>query len=308
MLHSSTRLIAFICTSLILSYASFAEGVRSSLLLMSLDRSTTPEQKTFTSIGKADKVPLIIDHGFTVKFTLSGQYQDLQSVQLRVQHPEMKEPNGTRYSMVDRQEATRLIDGKRMVICAYLFEEPWELVSGKWKVQIFDGETLLDSVEIETAEAHITNIQPLLNPRYNQLAEAESLSPDDLSWIGKQIEYSPLDQCIGVALLFRQYPTAFDEPLCDYFKIDKTAPTQTLSEDEANRTVNEIIERYHSRTPLEISTRVYLHFKNSHQIFTRSDGTVLYLEQIFRTSVFTGTLQLSDSELITLSTYIDRDQ
>jgi hypothetical protein len=102
----------------------------------------------FDVVEKSSGIPLLKGHGLAVTFTLTGKYQNMDSVRLVVKHPEMKAPTGEVYSKIERVQKALLVDGTRMVSFSYAFDEKWEFVEGIWTIEIFSGDTQLGEAQL----------------------------------------------------------------------------------------------------------------------------------------------------------------
>ena len=77
-----------------------------------------------------------------------------------------------------------------------------------------------------------------------------------------------------------------------------------VSADAVNKEVNQMIETYRGRNPIEIACRIYLSYRGSNKVITRGESQV-YLEMVFRASVLTGTVKPTEDELLKLSAFVD---
>ena len=105
---------------------------------------------THIDVEQTQEIPLTLNHGFDVTFELSDDFPEVDSVQLRVTHPEMKDGADIFPGVIDREEPLwNNIEG-RSVSFTYCFDESWELVQGTWTVTIYHEDLVLGSSEVNT--------------------------------------------------------------------------------------------------------------------------------------------------------------
>ena len=261
----------------------------------------------FDVLEKSSGIPLLKGHGLAVTFTLSGKYQNLESVRLVAKYPEMKAPGGEVYSGIDRTQKSILSDDIRTVVFSYAFDEAWELVEGPWTVEIFDGKTKLG--EAQLIAYHPQEKPPIsaaLPERLASLCEADSVSPDDLAYLSTQISDGNIAECLSRALLFKHAPTENLAGFRSYFAIDRSMAPVVLSGDTINQQVNAVIHEYKARDPAEQMARVYLYFRGKGQIWKKPDGIEINLEFMFRTSVFAAVKAGSKEEALRYAAVADK--
>ena len=143
-----------------------------------------------------------------------------------------------------------------------------------------------------------------INERYSGVIEAERIEAADLEWLVKKSAGGGIDECIAVAVLFRSDQEQYSDDFAKYFHLKKVDDPIILSEEEVNKEVNQVIQMYRGRSPIEIASRVYLRFRGSNKVITRGDSRI-YLEMVFRASVLTGIIKPTEENLMKLSALVD---
>jgi len=252
--------------------------------------ATTPTiRERFEYVDKTPNIPLIKGHGLAVFFTLDAPYSSLETVRLVVNHPEMKSPDGETSPQVDRTQATMLVDGARTVSYSYTFDEDWELVAGKWSVEIFTGGKRIGSAKAFTYDPDTIKF-PAFTPRLITLATKRAATDDDRQFLEKLSKQETAEAFAATALLYRLWPEKYQNQFVQCFRIAPDAPQKVLPEKQINDRVNAIMHLYADRHPIEISALIYAGFRKSGYAAQRSDGSKMSLETMFRGALFTGIL------------------
>lgn len=109
------------------------------------------EKYKVTNFQHTHRVPLILGHGLGVIFHLEGRFRSLNAVRLKVSYPIMHSPlRGSLPGHMDRMQAAYDFDGDRVVDFSYFFDEAWELVEGKWHIEIWNESQILAEVDVYT--------------------------------------------------------------------------------------------------------------------------------------------------------------
>jgi len=171
--------------------AAPVEGVMVETFHIATPRGNTPRcsssaqgpailRDAYDLLGRSESVPLIKGHGIAVAFTLAGRYHDLESVRLLVTFPELRPPDGLAIPRIDRTQECLLVDGVRMVVFAYTFDEAWELVEGTWCVSIYDGEHELGQARITARKPTSAETAAAQSKQDGLSASADPVPPSDI--------------------------------------------------------------------------------------------------------------------------------
>ena len=144
-----------------------------------------------------------------------------------------------------------------------------------------------------------------IDPRFAELASKPSLDSGDVQWLEDVSDDDEISQCIATALLFKHDKEKYLETFHEYFRIDKTSETKPQATEVINDSVNGIMKSFKGRSPLETVTRIYLRFKGTNETNLRKDGSEIYLEMMFRASVFQGVFNTSKEGVLELSAAAD---
>ncbi|GAA5496425.1 hypothetical protein Rhal01_02608 [Rubritalea halochordaticola] len=143
-----------------------------------------------------------------------------------------------------------------------------------------------------------------IDNKYVDMIAAEKIEEADAKWLEKSLAAGGIDECIAVALLFRTDPERYSDELRKYFHLEKVDKPIVLTEEEVNKEVNQVIQKYRGRKPAEIAARIYLSFRGSNKVITRGDFHI-YLEMVFRAAVFSGTIKPTEKDLMKISAFVD---
>ncbi|WP_461534565.1 DUF3859 domain-containing protein [Spongorhabdus nitratireducens] len=91
---------------------------------------------------KTDIVPAKIGIQFGFCFEIKSNSSSI-SITREIKHPKLTMPNGTEFSSSKYTKKISVKDGTAESCMAYLFEESWETVAGRWNFAIYHNEKLL---------------------------------------------------------------------------------------------------------------------------------------------------------------------
>lgn len=148
-------------------------------------------------------------------------------------------------------------------------------------------------------------IGPPLDAGLVDLIPSESIGKDDVVMLEQLRLEGGLNQCLAEALLFKHDRELYRDDFHAYFRVDKDSPTVPQSTEEVNSIVNGMMKTYKGRSQIEIFSRIYLEFKGTDKTNIRRDGLEIYLEVMFRASLFMGIFNPSKEELLKLSAIAD---